>query len=125
MRSCALERTPTGLRRVPRVMALLNRNSFILLDGEARILQQLLEAYLQEQAVLGCSGGDRMDVRPDTVTPAEALGTRLAAPEEEKYSMDTLTIQQAFEAMQLFLVSYYERTQSEDVGALLGDLQCM
>jgi hypothetical protein len=73
--------------------ALLNRNSFILLDGEARILQH-------------------------TVTLAEALGTRLAAPEEEKYSMDTLTIQLAFEAMQLFLVSYYERTQSEDVGAL-------
>jgi hypothetical protein len=66
-----------------------------------------------------------MDVRPDAVTPAEALGTRLAAPEEEKYSMDTLTIQQAFEAMQPFLVSCYERAQSDDVGALLGDLQCM
>ena len=39
--------------------------------------------------------------------------------------MDTLTIQQAFEAMQPFLISYYERTQSDDVGALLGDLQCM
>ena len=33
--------------------------------------------------------------------------------------MDTLTIQQAF------LEDYYERTQSDDVGALLGDLQCM
>jgi hypothetical protein len=39
--------------------------------------------------------------------------------------MDTLTIQQAFEAMQLFLEDYYERTQSDDVGALLGDLQFM
>ena len=39
--------------------------------------------------------------------------------------MDTLTIQQAFEVMQLFLEDYYERTQSDDVGALLGDLQCM
>ena len=37
--------------------------------------------------------------------------------------MDTLTIQQAFEAMQLFLEGYYERTQSDDIGALLGDLQ--
>jgi hypothetical protein len=39
--------------------------------------------------------------------------------------MDTLTIQQAFEAMQLFLEDYYERTRSDDVGALLGDLQGM
>ena len=39
--------------------------------------------------------------------------------------MDTLTIQQAFEAMQLFLEDYYERTQSDDVGTLLGDLQCL
>lgn len=36
--------------------------------------------------------------------------------------MDKLTEQQAFEAMVLFLESFYERTKSDDVGGLLGDL---
>lgn len=36
--------------------------------------------------------------------------------------MDRLTTQQAFEAMVLFLEGFYERTQSDDVGGLLGDL---
>ena len=30
--------------------------------------------------------------------------------------------EQAFRAMVLFLERYFERTQSDDVGALLGDL---
>jgi hypothetical protein len=49
----ALERTPAGLRRVHRVTAVLDRNSFTLPDEEARILQRTLEAHLQERAVLG------------------------------------------------------------------------
>ena len=36
--------------------------------------------------------------------------------------MDRLTLQQAFEAMGLFLEGFYERTKSDDVGGLLGDL---
>lgn len=36
--------------------------------------------------------------------------------------MDELTTQQAFKAMVLFLESFYERTKSDDVGGLLGDL---
>ncbi len=34
-----------------------------------------------------------------------------------------LTELQAFHAMQKFLELYYERTHSDDVGSLLGDLQ--
>ena len=33
--------------------------------------------------------------------------------------------EQAFRAMVLFLERYFERTQSDDVGALLGDLQLL
>lgn len=33
-----------------------------------------------------------------------------------------LTTKQAFEAMVLFLEEFYNRTQSDDVGALLGQL---
>lgn len=36
--------------------------------------------------------------------------------------MDKLTSQQAFKAMVLFLENLYERTKSDDVGGLLGDL---
>ncbi len=36
--------------------------------------------------------------------------------------MDRLTEQQAFEAMKLFIESFYERTKSDDMGGLLGDL---
>jgi len=36
---------------------------------------------------------------------------------------DNLTKLQAFNAMRKFLEMYYERTQSDDVGSLLGDLQ--
>jgi len=39
--------------------------------------------------------------------------------------MDTLTIRQAYEAMLLFLEGLYERTKSDDLGALLGDLQIL
>ena len=34
-----------------------------------------------------------------------------------------LTTKQAFEAMVLFLEEFYNRTQSDDVGALLGQLR--
>lgn len=38
--------------------------------------------------------------------------------------MDTkLTAVQAFNVMRKFLEMYYERTSSDDVGSLLGDLQ--
>ena len=33
--------------------------------------------------------------------------------------------EQAFRAMVLFLERYFEQTQSDDVGALLGDLQLL
>lgn len=36
--------------------------------------------------------------------------------------MDRLTDKQAFQAMVLFLEGFYERTKSDDVGGLLGDL---
>jgi hypothetical protein len=36
--------------------------------------------------------------------------------------MEAMTIKQAFEVMSFFLEGYYRRTHSEDVGALLGDL---
>lgn len=36
--------------------------------------------------------------------------------------MDRLTNQQAFQAMVLFLEGFYERTKSDDVGAILSDL---
>ena len=49
----ALERAPTGLRRVHRVTAVLDRNAFTLPDEEACMLQRTLEAHLQERAVLG------------------------------------------------------------------------
>ena len=39
--------------------------------------------------------------------------------------MKTLTFQEAFTAMQLFLEDYYERTHSDDVGALLGGIQLL
>jgi hypothetical protein len=35
----------------------------------------------------------------------------------------TLSSEQAFKAMSLFLERQYERTKSDDIGALLGDLQ--
>lgn len=37
----------------------------------------------------------------------------------------SLTEHQAFEAMRLFLEDYFVRTQSEDVGSLLGDLHIL
>ena len=37
--------------------------------------------------------------------------------------MRNLTILEAFEAMKCFLDTHYERTHSDDVGSLLGDLQ--
>ena len=36
--------------------------------------------------------------------------------------MEKLTETEAFEAMVLFLEGFYERTQSDDVGALLGQM---
>jgi hypothetical protein len=36
---------------------------------------------------------------------------------------ELLSVQDAYRAMFAFLEAYYERTQSEDVGSLLGDLQ--
>jgi hypothetical protein len=39
--------------------------------------------------------------------------------------MKILTTQEAFSAMRSFLEDYYERTQSDDVGALLGDMQLL
>lgn len=36
-----------------------------------------------------------------------------------------LTTKQAFRAMVFFLEGYYERTKSDDVGSLLGDLQVL
>lgn len=33
-----------------------------------------------------------------------------------------LTLKEAFVAMRLFLEEYYQRTSSDDVGSLLGDL---
>jgi hypothetical protein len=49
----ALERTSAGLRRVQRVTAVLDRNTFTSPDEEAGILRRTLEAHLQERAVLG------------------------------------------------------------------------
>ncbi len=40
-------------------------------------------------------------------------------------AMNKLTIEQAFQAMVLFLESFYERTEADEVGALLGDLQIL
>ncbi|MGN9163739.1 hypothetical protein ACTNDY_00440 [Tissierellaceae bacterium HCP3S3_D8] len=34
----------------------------------------------------------------------------------------TLTIKEAFESMVKYLEMYYERTDSEDIGSLLGDM---
>ena len=48
-----LERTPTGLRRVQRITAALDRHSFTAPDEESIILQRELEAHLQERALLG------------------------------------------------------------------------
>jgi len=48
-----LERTPTGLRRVQRITAALDRHSFTAPDEESVILQRELEAHLQERALLG------------------------------------------------------------------------
>ena len=39
--------------------------------------------------------------------------------------MEKLTSKQAFQAMVFFLESLYERTESDDIGALLGDLQIL
>lgn len=36
---------------------------------------------------------------------------------------ENLTILQAFKAMKNFLEGYYSRTNSDDVGSLLGDMQ--
>jgi hypothetical protein len=36
--------------------------------------------------------------------------------------VETLTKEQAFKAMVIFLERFYERTQSDDVGGLLGDM---
>jgi hypothetical protein len=36
-----------------------------------------------------------------------------------------LTIMQAFKSMQCFLLKYYERTGSDDIGSLLGDMQLL
>lgn len=36
--------------------------------------------------------------------------------------METLTKEQALKAMAIFLERFYERTQSDDVGGLLGDM---
>ena len=36
--------------------------------------------------------------------------------------MEKITETEAFEAMVLFLQGFYERTQSDDVGGLLGDM---
>ena len=35
----------------------------------------------------------------------------------------TLTVLEAFNAMKEFLEGYYERTSSDDVGSLLGDMR--
>jgi hypothetical protein len=39
--------------------------------------------------------------------------------------METLTTKQAFKAMVIFLEKFYERTKSDDVGGLLGDLMLL
>jgi len=39
--------------------------------------------------------------------------------------MKTLTVQEAFAAMRVFLENCYEQTQSDDLGALLGDIQLL
>ena len=38
---------------------------------------------------------------------------------------DTLTYLEAFEAMSCFLEKYYERTSSDDIGLLLGEMQIL
>ena len=38
---------------------------------------------------------------------------------------DCLTTLQAFDAMRKFLEGYYERTSSDDIGSLLGDMQML
>lgn len=38
---------------------------------------------------------------------------------------DKLTISQAFDAMSKFLEGYYERTSSDDIGSLLGDMRIL
>jgi hypothetical protein len=48
-----LERTPAGLRRVQKVTAVVDRNTFTSPDEEASMLQRTLEAHLQERAALG------------------------------------------------------------------------
>jgi len=39
--------------------------------------------------------------------------------------MEKLTTTEAFQAMILFLETYYEQTQADDIGALLGSLQLL
>jgi hypothetical protein len=39
--------------------------------------------------------------------------------------MEKLTPTEAFQVMLLFLETYYEQTQSDDIGALLGSLQLL
>ena len=39
--------------------------------------------------------------------------------------MKELRPDQAFNVMRLFLEAYFERTESDDVGSLLGDLQIL
>jgi hypothetical protein len=41
---------------------------------------------------------------------------------EEILKIDKLTPTEAFQGMILFLETYYERTQSDEIGALLGSL---
>ena len=42
--------------------------------------------------------------------------------EMKEVKMEKITEKQAFQAMVLFLEGYYERTKSDDVGAILSDL---
>ena len=37
--------------------------------------------------------------------------------------MEKLSIDRAFSAMKLFLEKYFERTKSDEIGSILGDLQ--
>ena len=39
--------------------------------------------------------------------------------------MENLTPTEAFQLMVLFLETYYEQTQADDIGALLGSLQLL
>lgn len=45
------------------------------------------------------------------------------AQDELKSMNNLITIQETYHCMILFLEKYYQRTQSDDIGSLLGDLQ--